>query len=339
MKAYRLTPGAGLSGLERIDLPTPQPGPHEVVVRMRAAALNYRDLMFARGNYLNRGWEPLVPLGDGAGEVVATGAAVTRFRPGDRVIHSYFPGWIDGEPDPAKTAGSFGTHFHGTLAEAFVVPEQALVAMPAHLDFAEAATLSCAGTTAWNALFAASGLQPGASVLLLGTGGVSILALQIAKAAGLRTVLTSSSDDKLARARALGADATINYRTTPDWQHEVLRLTGGRGVDLTLEVGGEGTFARSLAATRLGGTVALIGGVSGFGETTIAPLALIGGAKRIAGILVGSRAMLEALARFVEVNRIRPVVDRVFAFDAAAEAYAHLEAGRHFGKVVVQGVE
>lgn len=339
MKAYRLTPGAGLSGLERIDLPTPQPGPHEVVVRMHAAALNYRDLMFARGNYLNRGWEPLVPLGDGAGEVVATGAAVTRFRPGDRVIHSYFPGWIDGEPDPAKTAGSFGTHFHGTLAGAFVVPEQALVAMPAHLDFAEAATLSCAGTTAWNALFAAGGLQPGASVLLLGTGGVSILALQIAKAAGLRTVLTSSSDDKLARARALGADATINYRTTPDWQHEVLRLTGGRGVDLTLEVGGEGTFARSLAATRLGGTVALIGGVSGFGETTIAPLALIGGAKRIAGILVGSRAMLEALARFVEVNRIRPVVDRVFAFDAAAEAYAHLEAGRHFGKVVVQGVE
>jgi NADPH:quinone reductase-like Zn-dependent oxidoreductase len=267
--------------------------------------------------------------------VAAVGAAVTRFKPGDRVLNTYFPLWTAGDPTPENTAVSFGAHVDGVLAEEFVVHEDALVHVPSHLDYAEAATLACAGTTAWNALFVAGGLKPGDSVLLLGTGGVSIWALQLARAAGLRTIITSSSDAKLERTRAHGAEAAINYRKTPDWQHEVLRLTGGRGVDLVVEVVGEGTLSRSLAATRMGGTVAVIGGVTGFGATPVEPLALITGAKRLAGMFVGSRAMLEDLCRFVEVARIRPVVDSVFAFDRAPDAYAHLDAGQHFGKVVI----
>jgi NADPH:quinone reductase-like Zn-dependent oxidoreductase len=335
MKAYQLQPGDGIAGLRRIDVDTPTPLPHQVLVRTRAAALNYRDLMFARGGYGRHGANALVPLGDGAGDVIAVGERVTRFKPGDRVIHAYFPGWIDGAPTPEKTAAAFGTHIDGTLAEAFVADEAALVRMPAHMDYAQAATLSCAGTTAWNTLFVEGGLKPGASVLLLGTGGVSVIALQLARAAGLSAIVTSSSDEKLERARELGAAGAINYRATPEWQEEVLRLTNGRGVDLTVETGGEGTLARSIAATAMGGTVAVIGGTSGFGGTKIDPLAVIGGAKRLSGIFVGSRAMLEDLVRFTEASRIEPVVDRVFGFDEAAEACAYVDQGRHFGKVVI----
>ena len=336
MQTYRLTAGAGIGGLERADTPTPTPAAHEVVVRTHAVSLNYRDLMFARGNYINTPARPIVPLADGAGEVVAIGAAVTRFKPGDRVVNTYFVDWIDGEPTPENTAVSFGAHTDGVLAEAFVAHENALVPIPAHLDYVEAATLSCAGITAWNTLFVTGGLKPGSSVLLLGTGGVSIYALQLAKAAGLRAIITSSSDAKLERARALGADATINYRDNPEWQEEVLRLTGQRGVNLVVEVGGEGTLERSLAAVRMGGTVAVIGGVSGFGGTVMQPLGLIAGTRRLAGIFVGSRTMLEGLNRFVETAGIHPVIDRVFDFDQAREAYEHLEAGRHFGKVVIR---
>lgn len=335
MQAYQLQSGAGVQALYRTEIPTPVPQPHQVLVRTRAAALNYRDLMYANGRYLGDGAAPLVPLGDGAGDVIAVGERVTRFKPGDRVIHAYFPRWVDGPPTPDKTPVSFGTHIDGTLAEAFVADGDALVRMPAHLDYAQAATLSCAGTTAWNALFVAGGLRPGASVLLLGTGGVSIIALQLARAAGLKAIITSSSDAKLERARALGAAATVNYRATPEWHEEVLRLTDGRGVDLTVETGGEGTLARSIAATAMGGTVAVIGVTSGMGGASIDPLALIAGAKRLAGIYVGSRAMLEDLARFTEAAGVKPLVDRVFRFDEAAEAYAYLEQGRHVGKVVV----
>ena len=336
MKAYQLSPGAGVAGLTLANLPTPKPLPHEVLIKTHAASLNYRDLMYAYGNYINLGDAPLVPLTDGAGEIVAVGDRVTRFKTGDRVTHSYFPGWIDGPLDPHKTAASFGTHINGTLAEFFIAPEDTLVTIPQHLDYTEAATLSCVGTTAWNTLFVDGGLLPGATILLLGTGGLSIFTLQVAKAAGLRVIITSSSDDKLARARELGADATINYRTTPEWQEEVLRLTGGRGVDLTVEVGGEGTLARSLAATRMGGVVSVIGGLSGFGSTSIDVIAVIAHAKRLNGILVGSRAMLEDLNRLIATTRLRPIVDRVFSFEEAAQAYAYLESGKQFGKVVIR---
>jgi NADPH:quinone reductase-like Zn-dependent oxidoreductase len=221
------------------------------------------------------------------------------------------------------------------LAEEVVLHEEALVAIPAHLSYAEAATLPCAAVTAWNALFVEGGLRAGDSVLLLGTGGVSISALQLAKAAGLQTIITSSSDAKLERARALGAAATINYRTMPEWQDEVLRLTDGRGVDLVLEVGGQGTLTRSIASTRMGGTVAIIGGVSGFGGE-LNPFALIGGAKRLVGIFVGSRSMLEDLNRFLGITGVHPVVDRAFPLHQAREAYTYLKKGEHFGKVVIE---
>lgn len=336
MQAYQIVSGAQVAGLERVERPAPVAGPNEVLVRTHAVSLNYRDLMFARGQYGATANQPTIPIADGAGEVIAVGSGVTRFKPGDRVVNTYFPDWIDGEPTPARTHDSFGAQIDGVLAEQFVAHEDALVAIPAHLDYAQAATLSCAGITAWNAMFVEAALKPGDSVLLLGTGGVSIIALQLAKAAGLRAIVTSSSDDKLERVRALGADATINYRDTPEWQNEVLRLTDGIGVDAVIEVGGEGTLARSIQSTRMGGTVAVIGGVTGFGATQVDPIALIVGVKRLAGIFVGSRAMLDALAKFVEVNRIVPVVDRVFGFDQAREAYEYLDAGKHFGKVVVR---
>ncbi|KWE88966.1 zinc-dependent alcohol dehydrogenase family protein [Burkholderia territorii] len=336
MHAWQIKPGDGIAGLRRIDATPRAVGPTDVVVRIHSTALNYRDLMFARGDYLGIGTDALIPVADGAGEVVETGRDVTRFKPGDRVINTYFPHWIDGPPTPWKVSASPGSHFDGVLAERFVSDETALVAIPAHLDYDEAATLSCAGITAWNALFVDGGLGPGATVVLLGTGGVSIIALQLAHAAGLRTIVTSSSDTKLERARALGADATINYRTTPEWQHEVLRLTGGAGADLVVEVGGRDTLARSVAATKLGGIVSVIGGLTSFGGPELGLLSLIGGIRRLHGLMVGSRAMLDDVVRLVDAKRIKPVVDRVFDFDEAPQAYAHLQSGQHFGKVVIR---
>ncbi|WP_334001753.1 NAD(P)-dependent alcohol dehydrogenase [Burkholderia cepacia] len=336
MHAWQVKPGDGAAGLRRIDATRRAVGPTDVVVKIHSAGLNYRDLMFARGDYLGIGTEALIPVADGAGEVIETGRDVTRFKPGDRVINTYFPRWIDGPPTPQKTSGSPGSHFDGVLAEHFVSDEAALVAIPAHLDYDEAATLSCAGITAWNALFADGGLGPGATVVLLGTGGVSIVALQLAHAAGLRTIVTSSSDAKLERARALGADATINYRATPEWQRDVLRLTGGAGADLVVEVGGKDTLPRSVAATKMGGTVSVIGGLSSFGGPELGLLSLIGGIRRLQGIMVGSRAMLDDVVRLVDAKRIKPVVDRVFGFDEAPQAYAYLQSGQHFGKVVIR---
>ncbi|WP_321802673.1 NAD(P)-dependent alcohol dehydrogenase [Burkholderia sp. BCC1993] len=336
MHAWQIGPGDGIAALRRIDATRRPVGPTDVVVKIHSAGLNYRDLMFARGDYLGIGKDALIPVADGAGEVVETGRDVTRFKPGDRVINTYFPRWIDGPPTPQKVSGSPGAQFDGVLAEHFVSDEAALVAIPAHLDYDEAATLSCAGITAWNALFADGGAGPGSTVVLLGTGGVSIVALQLAHAAGVRTIVTSSSDAKLERARALGADATINYRATPECQHEVLRLTGGAGADLVLEVGGHDTLPRSVAATKLGGIVSVIGGVSGFGGPELGLLSLIGGIRKLHGIMVGSRAMLDDVVRLVDAKRIKPVVDHVFGFDEAPQAYAYLQSGQHFGKVVIR---
>ncbi|MFT0173063.1 zinc-dependent alcohol dehydrogenase family protein [Paraburkholderia mimosarum] len=336
MKAWKLKAGSGYGALARTDFTPHTPGAHDVVVKIHAASLNYRDLMFARGDYLGLGDAPLVPVADGAGEVVELGAAVTRFKPGDRVINTYFPHWADGAPAPSKVRESAGAQFDGVLAERFVATESSLVAIPAHLSYEEAATISCAGVTAWNAIFADGHALPGATVALLGTGGVSIWALQLAHAAGLRTIITSSSDAKLERARALGASETINYRSHPEWQDEVLRLTGGEGADIVVEVGGRDTLPRSVAATKMGGLVSIIGGVTSFAGPELGLLSVIGGMKRLHGIMVGSRAMLEDVTRLVAAQQIRPVVDRVFGFDEAPEAYAWLEAGKHFGKVVIR---
>ncbi|WP_042262915.1 zinc-dependent alcohol dehydrogenase family protein [Paraburkholderia heleia] len=336
MNAWKLKAGSGYGALARTDFTPRAPGLHDVVVKIHAASLNYRDLMFARGDYLGLGDAALVPVADGAGEVVEIGAAVTRFKPGDRVINTYFPHWVDGPPAPWKVRESPGAQFDGVLAERFVAAESSLASIPAHLSYEEAATVSCAGITAWNAIFADGGAQPGATVVLLGTGGVSIWALQLAHAAGLRTIITSSSDEKLERARSLGANETINYRSHPEWQDEVLRLTGGEGADIVVEVGGRDTLPRSVAAAKMGGLVSIIGGVTSFAGPELGLLPVIGGFKRLHGLMVGSRAMLDDVTRFVAARQIRPMVDRVFAFDEAPEAYAWLEAGKHFGKVVIR---
>ncbi|MES2676244.1 MAG: NAD(P)-dependent alcohol dehydrogenase [Pseudomonadota bacterium] len=335
MSAYKIRSGAGISGLQLVDIPTRALMPHEVRVSVHAVSLNYRDLMVADNTYPVSTDQPLVPGSDAAGEVTEVGASVTRFKVGDRVLTVFFPNWIDGAPGSEKTAGALGAGDDGVLAEELIAHEQALVKIPAQLDYIAASTITCAGLTAWNTLFCAAALKPGATVLLLGTGGVSIWALQLAKAAGLRSIITSSSDEKLARARELGAFATINYRTTPDWQDEVLRLTEGRGVDLVLEVGGTDTLARSVNSTRIGGSVAIIGGVSGFGGE-FQPFALIGSSRKLLGIFVGNRAQLEELVQFVEFAGISPIVDKIFPFDQAQAAYQHLKSGKHFGKVVIK---
>ena len=333
--AWQLRRGAGIEGLAPVRLPR-----HgvlrrdEVRVRIRAVALNYRDLVVARGSGQPAG-EPIIVASDAAGEVVEVGPEVTRWRVGDRVIGSFFPDWIDGAPTPARVAGALGGSLDGVLAEERVLPEQAWVRAPAHLDFAEAATLPCAGLVAWNALFETPPARAGDSVLLLGTGGVSVWALQLAKAAGLRVIITSSGEAKLARARELGADATINYREHAEWQDRVLDLTAGIGVDRVLEVGGVDTLSRSLAAVRMGGSIAIIGRLSGTDLPTLDPAALYGGFKQLVGVLVGNARMLDSLARFTELHGLRPVVDRVFGFQDAPAAYRHLESGGAFGKVVV----
>ncbi len=337
MKAYQIKAGQQISGLEQVQRRISTPTAHEVHVRVHAVSLNYRDLMIADGKYLSTGDTSVIPCSDGAGEVIAVGEQVTRFRVGDRVAASFFPDWVYGAPTPQNTAGALGAAVDGMLAEEVVLHEDALVAIPSHLTYVEAATIPCAGVTAWNSLFIEGDLRAGDSVLLLGTGGVSIWALQLAKAAGLRAIITSSSDEKLERSRSLGAAATINYKATPEWQDEVLRLTDGHGVDLVLEVGGQGTLTRSISSTRMGGTVAIIGGVSGFGfGRELSPFALIGGAKRLSGIFVGSRSMFEDLNRYLSVAEIHPVVDRAFPFSEAREAYEHLSRAGHFGKVVIE---
>ena len=335
MRAYQILPGDGIDALRCVDFPHRELGNGEVRVRVHAVSLNYRDLMVASGNYLVTVDDPIIPCSDGAGEVVATGPGVTRVQPGDRVAASFFPYWHDGPTGPDKVRHALGGDIDGMLAEEVVLDEDALVKLPDGMSFTAAATLPCAAVTAWNAIFESSHrTRPGDTVLLLGTGGVSILGLQLARAAGLNTIVTSSSDAKLARATELGATHTINYGTTPEWQEEVLRATGGTGAQVVLEVGGQGTVNRSIASAAMGGTIAVIGGVSGFGGE-VNPATLLATAKRLVGIYVGSRTMLEQVARFAASTGIDPIVDRVFPFDEVREAYRYMASGSHFGKVVI----
>jgi NADPH:quinone reductase-like Zn-dependent oxidoreductase len=335
MRAYQILPGDGIDGLQCVDFPDRELGIGEVRVRVHAVSLNYRDLMVASGNYLVTVDDPIIPCSDGAGEVIETGHGVTRVQVGDRVAASFFPHWHDGRTGPDKIRHALGGDVDGMLAESVVLHEDALARVPSGMSFVDACTLPCAGVTAWNAIFESSnGVRPGDTVLLLGTGGVSVLGLQLARAAGLTTIITSSSDAKLQRARELGAHHVINYRSTPEWQEEVLRFTDGVGAHVVLEVGGQGTVQRSVASTAMGGSVAIIGGVSGFGGE-INPATLLAGARRLVGIFVGSRRMLEQLIRFAGTVGLEPVVDRVFTFAQAREAYRYMESGSHFGKVVI----
>jgi NADPH:quinone reductase-like Zn-dependent oxidoreductase len=336
MKTWRVPIGGQIESLQFGDEPPAVLAPGQVRLAMRAASLNFRDLMVVRGWYPVTDKLPIVPGSDAVCQVLETGPGVTTVKPGDRVATIFFPHWLDGDVTPARVAGALGAGggVAGAFSEQIVLPEHSVVKSPAHLDDAQAATLTCAGVTAWRALFEVGQVKPGSTVLLLGTGGVSIWALQLAKAAGCRVIITSSSDEKLERTRALGADLTVNYKAIPEWGAEVRRLTDGARADLVLEVGGEHTVPQSLAAVRMGGTVVIIGGVSGMGGG-IPPRALIVASTRVQGVFVGSRRMHEDLARFVSVAQIKPVVDRSFALAELPAAYRYFEAGRHFGKVTI----
>lgn len=311
----------------------PRPGPGQVLVRMRAASLNYRDLLIVTGRYPGMVSKGLTPLSDGAGEVVEAGPGAKRFTAGDKVIGCFFETWLSGPMNPGHYAASLGGTASGVLSEYRVFPEEALVSMPAHLSFEEASTLPCAALTAWNAMFEGGAVvRPGDTVLVLGTGGVSMFALQFAHASGAEVIATSSSDTKLDKVRAMGADKLVNYRNRPDWENAVRDLTGGTGVDHVIEVGGPGTLQKSIAAARHGGSVNLIGVLTG-GQ--IDPLAILFNTTQLRGVFVGSRDMFESMNRLISLRKIKPVIDRVFGFTEARAALRHLEGATHFGKVVI----
>lgn len=337
MKACVIKAGStSFDGLQLCERERPTPGPGEILLAMKAASLNFRDLGVVTGQYIG-GPVPrdIVALSDGCGEVIGLGEGVTRFREGDRVAATFFRNCVEKFPDPLRDEALGAIGVDGVLAEYLVVNERDAVLLPANLSWEEGATLPCAALTAWNALMESGRpTRPGDTVLLLGTGGVSMQALLFAKAAGARVIATSSSDDKLARAQALGADLLINYRNTPEWHEEVLRLTEGRGVDCVVEVGGAGTLARSMRSIRHGGKIGLIGVLTQEGDTN--PRMLMLRAGHMHGIFVGNRVMFEQMVRAIEGNDIHPVIDRVFAFDEAVEAYRYMASQSHFGKVVIR---
>lgn len=326
----------GLDALRSVELPDPQPGVGEVLVRWRAQSLNYRDLIVVQGTYIPKLLLPFTPLSDAAGEVVAVGGGVTAWKSGDRVIGQYIQSWLEGPPTPENTRLALGAPLPGVLSEYSVLPVHGLVPLPEYMSFDEGATLPIAAITAWNALFSHRDLVPGSTVLIEGTGGVSLFGLQLAKAAGLRTIITSSSDERLARASALGANESINYHATPDWSRCVRELTGGTGVDLVLEVGGSATMNESLHSVRFDGRIALIGFLSGT-VLTLDAVDFIRGLVTLHAVRVGSRAMFLDLLRAMEQHKLRPQIDRVFPFSEAPEAFQHLLKGTHFGKIVIHG--
>jgi NADPH:quinone reductase-like Zn-dependent oxidoreductase len=335
MRAYEIVPRETkdpFDVLVPIERPSPQAGAGEVKVRVRAASLNFRDLSIARGAKGRA--SPVVPLSDGAGEVVAVGPGVSRVAVGDRVAASFFPTWLDGDLSDAHHAQALGGGRDGMLAEEVVLPEASWIRLPEHLSFEEGATLPCAGLTAWHALFEAAAVRQGDVVLVQGTGGVSVFALQLAKSAGARVIVTSSSGEKREKARALGADHVLDYVAEPAWGDAARTLTGGRGVDVVVDVGGPGTFDQSVKALRYGGTMSLLGVLTGT-KGEVNTYGIFQKTLRVAGIYVGSVSMFERFARALAANRTRPVVDRVFPFDEARAAYTYLASGSHFGKVVL----
>jgi NADPH:quinone reductase-like Zn-dependent oxidoreductase len=338
MRALNVAAPWGLDAIEVVETPDPKPGPGQVLVRMKAVSLNYRDLLMVQGMY-GRGsassTDVITPFSDGCGYVEAVGEGVTRFKAGDRVSTLFFQGWISGPPTLEKVSTALGFPIPGAGAELQTFSQQGLSKVPEFLTDQEVSTLACAALTAWRGLFHDARLEPGDTVVLQGTGGVSIFGLQFAHAAGLRTLITSSSDEKLARAKALGADHLVNYKATPQWSKPVREATAGRGADFIMEVGGGGTIQESMRAVKLGGHIAIIGIVAGAGEP-FNPAALIGNSAKLQGLSVGSREMFESMCRAIELHKIKPVVDKVFPFTEARAAFAAMAAGEHFGKIVLE---
>lgn len=336
MLVYLLEPTtAGNAALRQVDKrPVPQLGERDVLVKIRATSLNHRDLLVADRLVEPLAKDGIVPLSDAAGEVVEIGGKVSRFWPGDRVANTFFPDWFGCLPCSPVIQRTLGADSDGVLAEYVAFPETALVAIPDYLSFEEAACLPCAGVTAWHALMEGPSLRAGNSVALLGTGGVSTFALQLAKTIGVRVAVVSSSDQKLQAACHLGADHTINYRRVPCWDRALLDWTGGQGVDHIVEVGGANTLGRSINAVRAGGSISLVGSLAGV-EGAVNPLPLLRKLIRLQGIHVGSRAMFESLLRAMQVNRIKPVISKVFSFAEAPAAYDYLRSALHVGKVAI----
>jgi NADPH:quinone reductase-like Zn-dependent oxidoreductase len=331
----------GVDHLKRVELPTLQTAPGMVLIKVHAVSLNYRDLMMVKGFYNPKMALPRIPCSDGAGEVAAIGEGVNRVRVGDRVCGIFMQRWLDGPATAEKSKAALGGDVDGMLAECVLLDQDGVVSFPEHLSYEEAATLPCAGVTAWNALHhagePANAALPGETVVIQGTGGVSIFALQFAKLLGARVIGTSSSDEKLTRAYGLGLDAGSNYKERPEWSGWVSEVTGQQGADRIIEVGGAGTFGQSLRATRIGGTIAQIGVLSG--ASTSEPLALtpiLHKQLRVQGIYVGSRAMFEEMNAAIATERLRPVIDRVFGFDQVREAFLHMQSASHFGKIVIR---
>jgi NADPH:quinone reductase-like Zn-dependent oxidoreductase len=335
MKAYQITGTDGLKSLQAVTLPEPKPGPGEVLMKVRAVSLNYRDYMNVMGIKGVTGPIPRIPCSDGAGEVAAVGEGVANFRPGDRVVCPFMPTWLEGEYTQAHAAQALGGAVDGMLRELAVIRAESLLPVPVHLSLEEAATLPCAAVTAWDALHVRGGLKAGETVLVLGTGGVSIFALQFAKLAGARVLATTSSDDKAGHLLELGADAVHNYKTDPAWDDWALAQTGKRGVDKVIEIGGAETLNRSLKATRFGGHIALIGVLTGT-SAEIQTVQILRKGIRLDGIYVGSREMFAQMLAEIERVKLQPVIDSTFEFDDARAAFQRIESGRHFGKIVIR---
>src|ERR1700730_1896073 len=340
MDAYPITQFGG-DQLERVELPMLQTAPGMVLIKVHAVSLNYRDLMMVKGFYNPKMALPRIPCSDGAGEVAAIGDGVNRVRVGDRVCGIFMQRWLEGRLTAEKSKAALGGDVDGMLAECVLLDQDGVVRFPEHVSYEEAATLPCAGLTAWNALHHAGepahAALPGETIVIQGTGGVSIFALQFAKLLGARVIGTSSSDEKLSRAVALGLDAGCNYKERPEWSGWVSELTGGQGADRIIEVGGAGTFGQSLRATRVGGMIAQIGVLSG--AATSEPLALtpiLHKQLHVQGIYVGSRAMFEQMNAAITEARLRPAIDRVFGFDQVREAFLRMQSASHFGKIVIR---
>ena len=324
----------GIDNLKLVERDAGTPGPFDVLVRLKAASLNFRDLMVTEGTYNPRLKRPMIPLSDGAGIVEAAGDRVTRVKVGDRVAGIFMQKWLDGVVTRPVSQSALGGAIDGVLSERRVFHEDGLVPIPEHLSFVEAATLPCTGVTAWHALFEEAPAKTGDSVVIQGTGGVAIFALQLAKAAGMRAIVLSSSDEKLKRARQLGADHIINYKKEPDWEKSVLAIVPG-GADYVMQVAGDDALARSLKAVRMGGQVAVIGVLSG-ASASIDPRVVLMNSIRLQGIYVGSRAMFERMNRAIGLHQIRPVVDRVFPWLEAPQAMKYMQERSHFGKIALE---